>query len=289
MVARAAFHVDCPDGWRLHGELLTPENTRAVAVVGHAMFVDRRTLDRPRGEGLVSHLAARGIAVVWPDLRGHGKSGPRPEDGGDWTYDQLVADVPALLDFARAQFPGLPLHAVGHSLFGHVTLAHLARHPETALDGLVMLACNTANPEWRARPLRWLEKGAYVALSGTLVRLFGRVPIRRLKLGSDDEPRGYIDDFVRTWLIADWRARDGFSYYAALPSVRTPILAMVGAGDRLFSPPVDVQGLMRRVPRAEVEIVGRRSGLPVDPGHMALVLDPRMRPVWERAASFMLR
>src|SRR5262245_58590813 len=118
----------CRDGWRLDADLLVPEAPRAVAVLGHSMFANRRTLDR-RGRGLASHLAARGIAVLNFDLRGHGGSTPHAAGGGRWRYDDLVEqDVPAAVDFARRQFPSLPLACVGHSLFGHAALAHLTRH-----------------------------------------------------------------------------------------------------------------------------------------------------------------
>ncbi|HUS66034.1 MAG TPA: alpha/beta fold hydrolase [Kofleriaceae bacterium] len=257
--------------------------------MGHAMMVDRKTLDRPRGAGVVAQLAAGGVAVLCVDLRGHGESGPRASDGGDWTYDDLVADVPLFLDEARRRFPGLPLSAVGHSLFGHVTLAHLSRHPETALDGLVMLAGNVCNPSWRRHPIGWAQKAALVEVMHGLTRVYGRLPVERLRFGSDDESPSYVDDFTRMARRAVWRARDGFDYYAALDRVRTPVFALVGAGDRLMAPERDVRGLLHRVPRAILEVVGRGSGLPYDPGHMDLVLDPRCQPVWERARRFVLQ
>src|SRR5690349_3080658 len=95
---REPFAVACADGWVLHGEVVVGAPPVAVAVVSHAMMVDRRTLDRPRGRGLVSSLAAGGIACVVADLRGHGNSGPRAGEGGDWSYDDLVElDVPTLV------------------------------------------------------------------------------------------------------------------------------------------------------------------------------------------------
>lgn len=276
------------DGWRLRGEWLVPPSPRAVVIAGHAMMVDRRTLDRPRGEGLVSHLARAGAAVLWPDLRGHGQSGPRADEGGDWGYDDLVADVPVLLDAARARFPTLPVFTVGHSLFGHVTLAHLSRHG-AAVDGHVMLACNISNPTWRRRPLQRWTKGAAIRLFQLLGALNrGPLPVQRLKQGTDDEPPGYVADFVRGWRHERWVSRDGFDYYAALPSVRTPVLALVGAGDRLYCPPGDARDLIAALPHHTFEVVGRASGLPFDPGHMELVLDERCRPAWDRVATFVL-
>lgn len=283
---REPFETRCADGWLLRGEWVVPPSPCAVAIAGHAMMADRRTLDRPAGQGLVSALARRSIAVLWPDLRGHGLSGPRAEDGGDWGYDDLVdLDVPALVSAARARFPGLPVVAVGHSLFGHVALAHAARNPAVPLAGIAMLSCNMWNPAWRA-PLRWLTKGVLLEAVRAVSARVGRFPARRLRVGSNDEAPRYAHDLARFWRAGDWRARDGFSYYRALSRVLVPVRAWVGAGDRLLSPPAEAQGIVSPVPGARLEVVGRRSGLPFDPGHMAMVLDARARPVWEDVASF---
>jgi predicted alpha/beta hydrolase len=251
------------------------------------MLVDRRTLDRPAGKGLVTTLARYGIAVLWADLRGHGQSGPRAQDGGDWGYDDLVEfDVPALVEAAASRFPQLPVVAVGHSLFSHVALAHTARHSAIPLDGLALISCNMYNPAWGHHPLSWLAKGVLIELLTGIGRLAGRFPARRLRIGSNDEALGYVRDFARFWRIRDWQARDGFSYHAALPDVRIPVRAWVGAGDRLMSTPTDARGMVVPIVGARLEVVGRNTGLPFDPGHMDMVLDERMRPVWEEVATF---
>jgi predicted alpha/beta hydrolase len=292
MTRDAQFQLAADDGWILRGDVRAPEAPRAVAIVGHAMMVNRRTLDRPRSGGLLSYLVGRGVAVVNVDLRGHGESGPRAGEGGTWTYDDLVADVAPLTAFARARFPGLPCVAVGHSLFGHVTLAHLARfgrgRTATPLDALVMLAGNVCTPDWRRRPLLRAQKIALIEVMRMIARAAGRFPSRRLKLGTDDESLAYVEQFATWWRADDWRALDGFSYWRALPEVRTRVLGVVGAGDRLMSPPADARGVIARLPNARLEIVGRRSGMAIDPGHMALVLDERSRPAWELVARFIL-
>jgi alpha-beta hydrolase superfamily lysophospholipase len=287
VIAREPLEMRMADGWTLRGEWLIPEQPRAVVVLSHAMMVNRRTLDRPRGRGLASTLAEAGAAVALCDLRGHGESGPRAADGADWSYDDLVADVAPMMAQAGARFPSLPRAAVGHSLFGHVTLAHLARGG-AGVDRLVMLACNVHNPSWRATPIEWAKKLALIAVMAASARAIGYVPIRRLGRGSDDEARSYALDFLRNGIGPSWRARDGFDYFAALPSVTTPVLALVGAGDHFMAPRSDVAGLMRPVRSATVEIVGRASGLAIDPGHMQLVLDERARPAWQRVARFFL-
>ena len=282
-----SFSVACDDGWVLRGDVLVDSAPVAVAVVGHAMMADRRTLDRPRGRGLASTLAARGIACVVADLRGHGKSGPRAGEGGDWSYDELVEqDVPTLVAFARARFPSLPLACVGHSLFGHVALAHLSRHPDAAIDALVLFAVNAPNPGWSLRTLRGLRRRAGIELMGILSRAFGRLPARRLRYGTDDEAAGYVRDFLRNGRARHWRARDGFDYWDALPRIERPVLAIVGAGDRFMSPPDDARALATRIAHARFHVVGRATGLAVDPDHMGLVLDERARPAWDQAADF---
>ncbi len=71
MLARmTAVSVRCDDGWILRGQRMPGPGP--VVVCGHAMMVDRRTLDRPRGAGLASALAEAGLDVVMMDARGHG-------------------------------------------------------------------------------------------------------------------------------------------------------------------------------------------------------------------------
>jgi predicted alpha/beta hydrolase len=273
-----AIQLPAADGFVLRGEIVAPEAPRAVCVTGHAMMVDRRTLRR-----VVTHLADRGLAVVWPDLRGHGESVAH-----DWCYDDLVADVPHLLAFTRERFPGLRLGALGHSLFAHVTLAHLGRHPDEPLDALVTFACNTANPTWRRRPLLLAARRAGIFLGQGIAHAFGRMPVRRLGIGSADESIAYSDDMARGARSVDWHARDGWSYFEALARVRTPLFAISSMGDRFYAPPADVIDFARNVPGARVLTVGKMGGLSFDPGHMSIVLDERARPVWDLAADFLL-
>ena len=292
------FSVACADGWVLAGELVIDAPPVAVAVVGHAMMVDRRTLDRPRGRGLASTLAAAGVACVVADLRGHGHSGPRAADGGDWSYDDLVEhDVPTLAAFARARFPSLPLACVGHSLFGHVALAHLSRHPDADVDALALFAVNAPSPSWDAalrspalrspsRTLQALRRRAGIELMGLATRAFGYLPARRLRYGTDDESAGYVRDFLRNGRDHRWRARDGFDYFDGLARIDRPLFAVTGAGDLYMSPPDDARAIADRVPGAQFRVVGRQSGLAFDPDHMGLVLDERARPVWNQAADF---
>lgn len=298
-----SVRISCADGWVLDVVVRLPDGPpRAVAICGHAMMVDRRTMD-VRGEGVVSTLVRAGIAVLHPDLRGHGRSGPLAVDGGRWSYDDIVyQDVPALHAMARDRFPGLPLFDVGHSLYGHAALAYAARYPERCPDGFVLLAANAWVRECEPSLRVWLEKRALVATMWTATRAAGHFPARTLRMGNTDEAYDYVAQFD-TWLgSGDWTDRQGFSWWRALPAIRVPVLAIAGAADRILCRPASAERFCAPLPHATYRWAGRsrlgpeqdglhrahRLPLDFDPDHMGVCTDPRSRPIWEQAAHFIL-
>ena len=67
------IEIETSDGWTLEADRLDPPDGRepiGVLWLGHAMMVNRRTMDRPRGQGLASLLAGEGFIVYNVDLRG---------------------------------------------------------------------------------------------------------------------------------------------------------------------------------------------------------------------------
>ncbi len=291
------FHRVIPaDRWSLEvRSLLPPGEPRGVAVLGHAMMVDRRSMDRPEGGGLASTLAAAGFAVHLADLRGHGASGPVPSQGGSWGYDDIVwQDLPALVADARERHPGVPVFLVGHSLAGHCALAAAGSgaYRGEPPDAHVMLAVNTwmrglDTSRWRDL-LRLRDMVAFRLLT----TLCGRFPSRSLRMGPADEAELYVADLVRTYFTGRWTSRDGVhDYYANLPRVRGPVLSLVGAADRLMANPEYVELWTQALTGAEVDLRVLRAGdfgLHVAPGHMELVTDAGSRGVWEEIARWMV-
>lgn len=79
-----------------------------------------------------------GIAVLMPDLRGHGESdGPRG-DAPDTA--QIWRDVAAMLGQARSQFNGVPLYLGGHSAGSALILNYMANYNDSTIAGLALLA-----------------------------------------------------------------------------------------------------------------------------------------------------
>ncbi len=278
------------DGWSLGVRVFSPPGTpRGVVVLGHAMMVDGRSLDRPAGEGLASFLALEGWRVHVPDLRGRGLSGPTVDDGGTWSYDDFVRfDLPALVADARSAAPG-PCWVVGNSLSGHASVAAAGTGAyDEPPDGHVFFSVNTWTPALEPDGLLRIRKALGSLAFGLFGLLWGRVPARRLRIGPVDEAAEYARDLHRFWK-SGWRSRDGVDYLASLPSVRSPVIAFLGKADTYLAAPVAAEAWTRRLGgKVEVHHVGRGDlGLTFDPDHMTLVTDPRSRPAWREAARFM--
>ncbi|MFF0588294.1 alpha/beta hydrolase [Streptomyces sp. NPDC003781] len=80
-----------------------------------------------RYEEVAGVLTGHGAAVYAPDHAGHGRSdGERVviED-----FEDVVTDVHAVAELARAAHPGLPVVMVGHSMGGLIAARYAQRHP----------------------------------------------------------------------------------------------------------------------------------------------------------------
>jgi alpha-beta hydrolase superfamily lysophospholipase len=82
-------------------------------------------------------LAAQGIAVLTPDLRGNGRSpGLR---GYIDTWSELREDLGGLVERTRAEAPGRPLFLLGMSLGGLVVLDYALQRP-AGLRGVIAMS-----------------------------------------------------------------------------------------------------------------------------------------------------
>lgn len=262
-----------------------------MAVLGHAMMVDARTLDRPRGAGLASTLAEEGVAAIAFDLRGHGRSAPTARDGASWTYDDFVRhDVPAIVAAARAHCPGLRVALVGHSLAAHAGLIAAGRDPDRAPDAVVAIAANLWLPRFERSAARRAIKSALLHAWTAVSVPTGRFEPGRFGMGTDAEPHAYVKQFLDMWRADRPVSADGREDYRdALDRVRVPVLSIASTGDRLLAHPRAVDRFMRTMPHARVtERVVTRADMPRPPDHMGLVLSPECRPLWREIAEWIL-
>ncbi len=258
------FTVRADDGWVLRGAVDEPSSPPlATVVVAHAMMCSSRTFER----GFTRALVDAGFRAVSFDFRGHGASGPRAHEGGDWSYDDLVRlDVPAIVAHARGSFGG-PVALVGHSLGAHVTAAALGLGL-TELDALVLVAGNVWLPRLDPSMSRRWKKRAVLTSVVAMARAAGRLPARRLGLGSDDEPLRYWRAFDRWWRDDAWTSDDGRDdYLAALSRASISALAITSDGDALNCAPTCGRAFADHLPRVEHHALEGRDA----PDHMGLV------------------
>jgi predicted alpha/beta hydrolase len=244
--------------------------------MAHAMFARKIEFGRRDRAGLAQAYAAKGWRTIAFDFRGHGES-TMPKGAPEWGYDDLVRlDLPAVVACARAHGDDKPVLVVGHSLGGHVAAAAQGTG-RMAADGLVLIAANVWLRELETSRLRWAAKLAAGRIMREAVKRMGRIPARRLRLGSDDASARYVDDLLRFMAEGRWRSADGVDdYFEALSRVVVPACAVASDGDHITCHPASAELFVRRC-RGPVEIIrvargddGKRA-----PDHMELVTTAR--------------
>ncbi|MDH5490348.1 MAG: alpha/beta fold hydrolase [Myxococcales bacterium] len=280
------------DGFSLRGEVQLPDGACAAAcVLGHAMWVDRRTMDRPPGRGLMSTMLAHGIACLRFDARGHGQSTPHPRHGARFAYDHYVLyDAPAMVRAGRDRFGELPLGLLGHSLMGHAAMIAAGLFPERAPDALIGLGANLWLPRFESSRSRRLLKTAALGLWLAASYPRGHFDAKAWGLGSTGVPALFVEQYLRCWRRGRFETMDGrHDLIAALGDVRVPVLSVSSQGDRVMGDPANVSAFARNIPsRWLEEWIVDASMIDPPPGHMALVTSERSRPLWERLARWLL-
>jgi predicted alpha/beta hydrolase len=264
---RAMVH-DPPEGIALRG----------TCVMAHAMFARKSEFGRRDRPGLAQAYAAAGFRTIAFDFRGHGES-TLPRGAEEWTYDDLVRrDLPAVFDCARSRSEDRPVLVVGHSLGGHVALAAQGSG-KIAADGIIAIAANVWIRELETSRARWAVKLALARVMEEAVARLGRLPARRLRLGSDDASAAFVRDLLRFIHDGSWKSADGADdYLASLARVVVPVCAVSSENDHVTCHPASAEAFAQRCsgPREMLRIArsddGRRA-----PGHMEIVTTDRAR------------
>ena len=279
---RASFEqleIHTPDGVALRAVVDDPPlgvELRGTCVLAHALFARKTEFGRGERAGLAQAYAAEGWRTIAFDFRGHGESSS-PKNGREWGYDDLVRwDLPAVVACARARSDDRPVVVVGHSLGGHVALASQGTGRLEA-DAIVAIAASVWLREFEPSRARWAAKLLLARGMREAATRLGRIPARRMRLGSDDASGRFASDLLGFMADNAWRSEDGIDdYRGALARVVVPVCAVASEGDRVVCHPDSAELFARRC-GGPVEILrvtrsddGRRP-----PGHMAMVTTTR--------------
>lgn len=262
---------------------------RGVLLLGHAMMVNRHSMDRPSGAGFASSLAARGYHVYLADMRDHGDS--RRSHPPRWSYDDIVfRDLPALTRALASRHHGLPLAIIGHSLVGHAALPTLGLDPSLPVRALVGISTNVWLPALEPRPLPLLEKHVQMGMMFAIASALGYFPARRFRMGPEDVSLAFVRQFARWLFRGTWTSADGrYDFLDAATRLTVPILLVSGGADRIMCAPRSSRAfaaLLKGAP-VSVRIVASdpHAGLVAD--HMRLVTDEAAREVWGGIADWL--
>lgn len=222
--------ITAADGTELAVRIRTPrEAPRAGLLILHGVGEHGGRFD-----GLASGLAAAGIVVLVPDLRGHGRSGGPRVHVASW--DVFLNDARRLLDELRRLARGTPVFVYGHSM-GSIIALDLAARGNDFVRGWIASGAGI-QPVGVATP-------AKVAIARLLTRVAPRLTlelgIRGEDLSSDPEViRAYDEDpriERRATVRLGTEALDAVARVKATAGrIRDPLLVLHGAEDPVCRP-----------------------------------------------------
>ncbi len=163
-----------------------PRSTKGVVLLLHGLLSHSGWFTRS-----CMQLATEGYMVIAPDRRGTG--GHTEHRGHIDSYEQLIADMDAVLMKAKEDYPGLPVYLLGVSWGGKLAMAYEVLRP-AAVDGIIL---NT--PGLQVKPDLSLLAKMRIGLALTLGRG------RQTQLGIPvDIPHLFTDDpSIQEWIRCD--------------------------------------------------------------------------------------
>jgi alpha-beta hydrolase superfamily lysophospholipase len=273
-----SLRLTAADGGRfaVHRVAVNAPIERAPVVLVPGMFTGRAFWLSDGGVGLAAFLADRGFEPWIVERRGIGASGVATARAG--LKQHVEHDLPAVQQQVQARC-GRPAFWIGHSLGGMLVASAAARSLDpTQIAGLVLFATQLEDGK---TVLDW----PWNLVPRATAHLMGRLPARLAGLGPEDEPAAAVADAAR-WTAT---ARRRPEFLDALRGVQVPVLALVGAADRV-DPPQGCRKLFDRLGSSDkrFEIVGRHTGYSDDPDHPGIVVSRSARTeVWPRVAAWL--
>jgi lysophospholipase len=113
------------DGMKLFLKSDIPANPKAIAIIVHGLCEHQGRYDY-----ITKKLTDQNYGVYRFDHRGHGRSEGKPAFYND--FDELIADVDAVVEYTQKENPKLGIFLIGHSLGGFAVTTFGMKHPNKA-------------------------------------------------------------------------------------------------------------------------------------------------------------
>ena len=230
----------------IRGTVWTPATEPTGVVVLHPATATPERFYSSAAE----YLTSRGLAAVTYDYRGTGRSGDPRRHKHLRMRDWMDTDVPAVAEWTRGRFPGLPMTAVGHSIGGHaLVLGYGTEH----LDRVAVVSSHVADTRTVTPRKERLRVALMLHAAGpTLSRALGYMPGKRLGIG-EDMPTAAMVEWGRWARHRNYFFDDPSMDAAARAAAVTQDVLALGASDDPWASPAQVRALTSRLTSARVE------------------------------------
>lgn len=216
-------------------------------------------LDADMWQPQVDALRAKGHDVIAPDLPGFGQSAGGPP----------CETLDAAADFVHSFIPqGKKAVIAGLSMGGYITLALLARHPESVAAAMLLdTRADPDSPEARQARMDSIKEIQTNGPEKLYTTLLGRLVSKHATAEVQKRLQAMMHRQNPATVIAAQKAMAARADHTqTLAAVKVPLLVLVGAED-VITPPSVAMGMHTRVPHSMlVQIAGA--------GHMTTLEAP---------------
>lgn len=251
------------------------DSTYPPVLLIHGSIESGKIFFSASGKGFAPYLAQQGFDVFVADLRGKGSSLPAVSKKSKASQtDTITGEIPFLVEKIKEITGKNELHFGAHSWGGVLLLsAYALFYPEWHIKSMIFFGTK------RRIGIRNWNKFLIIDMGWCLIGilsswLYGYLPAKKLKMGSDDEPKKFYRQ-VNKWVYSKkWiDPETKFNYREKLKQLHLPpIHFFTGKNDKLLGHPDDVHRLAMETGQIEhIHILSKANGNLHDYNHINIL------------------
>lgn len=269
--------LNTPEKDRLHAQVFSSEQPKGIVLGIHGAIENGRIFYPKNGSRIAEFLQEHGYTFYAWDLRGRGKSTPKVSKSSTFNQsDIIINDLPSIFNYAAKKHTGIPIIWLTHSWGGVLTNSCLVRFPEISTRSVAQIHFGTKRriSVINLKRIFMLDVG-WNAISRLLVKKYGYLPAKSIKMGSDDESAGTHKQSLEWIYRKQWiDSADGFDYgVAAQQDSLPPTLYLSAENDTVLGHRIDVEHFARESRGKETSFfhLGKKSDFRHDYDHINML------------------